>query len=159
MHGVPWRDHSQGLRGQAGVKHVRDLSLRSGGAAQSRSIYAGQDVRELSSGAHLRGAQEAGPGRQVITISGSGILGPLAGFPEIDARFRGFGNGEISGETSDDSGRDSFPDAGRFSEEVPQESPGSPKARDRGHPQGGFWGVETEATRRTNRMCRSDSSV
>ena len=68
MHPVPWRDNSKGLRGHAGVKHMRNLSHRAGGTTEVRSIHERQDVCELSSSTHLRGAPEGGPGRQVITI-------------------------------------------------------------------------------------------
>jgi hypothetical protein len=46
-----------------------------------------QDVCELSSTTHLRGAQEGGPGRRVITISrrGRGILELLAGASALTA--------------------------------------------------------------------------
>src|ERR1039458_5061107 len=79
MHRVPWRDNSTGLRGHAGVKRMRQLSHRSGGTTEVRSIHERQDVCELSSSTHLRGAQEGGPGSQVITISRRGILELLAG--------------------------------------------------------------------------------
>ncbi len=79
MHRMPWRDNSKGLRGQAGVKRMRHLSQRSGGTTEVRSIHERQDVCELSSSTHLRGAQESGIGRRVITISRRRILTLLAG--------------------------------------------------------------------------------
>src|SRR5208283_26910 len=68
-----------------GVQHMRELSLRSGGTTEVRSIHERQDVCELSSSTHLRGAQEGGPGRQVITISRRGILELLAGASALTA--------------------------------------------------------------------------
>ena len=80
MHRVPWRDDIwTGVRGHAGVKRMRHLSLRSGGTTEVRSIQARQDVRELSSSSHLHGAPEGSPGRQVIAVSRRAILELLAG--------------------------------------------------------------------------------
>ena len=58
---------------------MRGLPHRPGGAAEVRSFHEGQDVCELSSGSRLRGAQEGGPGRQVIAISRCDLLELLAG--------------------------------------------------------------------------------
>ena len=65
MHRVPWRASISGLCGHAGAKHLRQLSRRSGGTTEVGSIHEWQDVRELSPGAHLCGAQEGGTGRGV----------------------------------------------------------------------------------------------
>ncbi len=92
MHPVPWRDNSKGLRGHAGVKHLRNLPHRAGGTTEVRSIHERQDVCELSSSTHLRGAPEGGPGRQIITITGvaEGGRDCECGLrPSVAARHRG----------------------------------------------------------------------
>ena len=132
MHRVPWRDNSKGLRGQAGVRHMRDLSQRSGGATQSRSIHARQDVRELPSSTHLRGAQEGDPGRQVITISGSGILELLAGFRGNRSPTCTVAERRNNRQKERRSGARPFLCAGCFSGMIPQESPCPSAAADEG---------------------------
>jgi len=79
MHCVPWRDNGKGLCGHAGVEHMRKLPQRSGGTTEVRSVYGRQDMCELSSSTHLRGAQEGSSGRQVTTTSRRHILELLAG--------------------------------------------------------------------------------